>query len=885
MDFFAITDHSDSFENCDQGSICTDGSTVSADWAAGKSAAAASTTDSFVAMFGYELNWPSQMQIGHISTFGTAGFQSWTQSPYNTYSGALDSYYEALSSTPDSVSQFNHPGTAYGTFDGFTAGSETALRTMSLLELDLNSSKPIRYYTKALDQGWYLAPTVGQSIFSSSWTDTSVRTVIYAQSLTEADILSALKQRRTYATEDRDLEILYSMDGYLMGSALDLRHVGETADISVTVRDPSDSAIGLAEVITNGGAVIAQQSLDSAQGTFTFSLPPTPGYYFLRITQPDGDLAVTAPIWIDGEEALGIVSFTCETSVPVQNEPVSLTLVLNNSESADFLVDSLRLLADGDCILTDSSLTRIPAQSTISHPVTLSCDCAGITEITACLSGTLDGNPQNFEVPLTLSFRQSSQVTAIMADGSHGNAGLDQLNILRQMAMDQSIQLTVQSADISPQMLKDCRFLLVSAPSQQFSSDFLAAVTEFADFGGSIVLCAQAVENDAGLLSAQELNRLLEAVGSTIRFNSDTVRDAVNNGGTDTLLHSDQINTGLSWCGGISQNQVYRAASGCSIRTGSGTWVVQGSRSAVSSASENSGNVTLMACESLSGGGTVFASGSLFLSDDSMEDAKNIWAEPYANRTIAQSLLGIGGEAVPLSTIAQARTGEQSTLFRVQGYVTAGTSNPYNTFPDTLYIQDNTGGIAVMPFSGASIQQGTPMEITGFTDTRNGNRILKVSTWKVLDDSMYQYQPLTGSWDALLDPAVNGGRLVEVEGVCREVYCREDDTLSGCLLEDEAGNTAIIKIEDSIFNGSDGENDLHKSIRRSRTVRAMGLLHTDDYGNTVIRVRNCEEVVYVPPLRIFSLNPRTADPGFSTACSLMILSLAGLLLMRRRKRA
>ena len=41
-------------------------------------------------------------------------------------------------------------------------------------------------------------------------------------------------------------------------------------------------------------------------------MPADADYYFLRITQPDGDLAVTAPIWVDAEEELGITDFTPE---------------------------------------------------------------------------------------------------------------------------------------------------------------------------------------------------------------------------------------------------------------------------------------------------------------------------------------------------------------------------------------------------------------------------------------------------------------------------------------------------------------------------------------------------------------------------------------------
>ena len=108
-------------------------------------------------------------------------------------------------------------------------------------------------------------------------------------------------------------------------------------------------------------------------------------------------------------------------------------------------------------------------------------------------------------------------------------------------------------------------------------------------------------------------------------------------------------------------------------------------------------------------------------------------------------------------------------------------------------------------------------------------------------------------------------------------------TLAGCLLEDDHGNTALILIEDHIGNSSDGKNDLHKTIRNYRTVRAIGLLHTDEYGNTVIRVRNCAEVVWVPPR--YYWNPRTGDFLLPQCGTAMALSALGLTLMKKREAA
>lgn len=873
LDFFAVTDHSESFDNDLQGSLDTDGGSVSSQWAAGKAAAAAVTGGDFVGMFGYEMSWPRTYQLGHIGTFATPGFQSWQQEGYDDYEGSLTRYYAALAAA-GGIGQFNHPGTQNGTFQEFEGWSPDADRVMTLLEA--GGEEGLRYYVKALDKGWHLAPTFNQTPRSSQWIDTGARTAVFAEELTEEGIYDALRNCRVYATEDADLEIRYSMNGHFMGSQLELADMGETLELSVTLSDPTDDAIGTVEVITNGGATLKSQYLAESSGTLAFSLPAAPGYYFLKVTQPDGNAALTAPVWVeDGTRELAITAFSCTTAQPVQNEPVAVTLEISNTHREDFQIQALEILADGYPVSADTGLTAVPARSTVTHDTSFFCDSVGMTEIMLRITGTLGADRCTLEEQLMLSFQQSAMVTAIGVDGSHGNAGLDSLTRLKEQAGTEHIEVAVLTQEAVASQLERYRFFLVSAPTEPFSADFLNAIADFLSFGGSLVVCGQG--NDPA--GTAELNRLLDYVGSDLRIRDDLVTDDINNGGSPGEIYTDAINVESPWCGGISENQIYRQIAGASV-TG-GDWLVKGRPTTTSSL--GTAEPVLLASEETAGGGTIFVAGTLFCEDGSMEEPNNIWDEPYANYTIAHNLLSIGGESVALSTIRQARQGAEDALFRVRGYVTAGTSNPYNTFPETIYVQDDTGGIAVIPYTGEAIQQGTAVEITGYAGQSGGNRILKPSRWKLLEDDGYVYEPREGDWGDLLDPDLCGGMLIQVEGTCLEVYAREDGTLAGCLLQDSRNRLARVKIEDYIGNGSDGGNDLQKTIRKGRTVRAMGLLHIDEYGDTVIRVRNCEEVVWVPPLHLALTNPKTGDTVFLPVLP-MAVSLAALLMLKKRPR-
>lgn len=889
LDFFAVTDHSNAFDNALSGSIGADGAAISAHWAAGKAAASAVTSNRFVGIFGYEMSWPSMIQLGHIGTFATPGFQSWEQPAYSSADSGLQNYYAALTSVPGAIGQFCHPGTQYGTFTDFDHYSESIDSVMTLMELFCGETAQYETaydsYIRALDKGWHIAPTASQANFLGNWgTANSLRTVVYADTLTEEGIYDALRNYRAYATEDPDLKIFYYLDEHFMGAQLKKWRIGETADIRVSLSDPTDSAIGLVEIITDGGVVAASQMVAVSSGSVTFSLSPEYHYYFVKVTQPDGQTAITAPVWVDHRESLGISGFVCETDVPVQHQDTTLSLTLYNRENADFSVDQIQIFADDVLLTEDTSLTRIPANSTIDHHLTIHCGSIGKTRITALVSGSLEGVPRRYEAALDLSFRRSDQVTDIVIVASHGNTGLQRLSALKELAAKENIRITLCNSGITAQMLEKTRLLVVTAPNVPFSKEFLSTVSEFASYGGSILVCGQADRLDEDIHSAAELNRLLEAVGSSLRLHDDQALDDVNNGGQNDLLFSACINMASGWCSGISE-QHYRQEAGCTVDAGSGTWLVRADETIRSSDSDGDGcpggsAPTLMAWEALGAGGAVFAAGSFPFDDEALAQPKNIFDPPYANRTLLENLMQIGGETLPITTIADARKEENGTLLRIRGYVTAGTAYPQNTFPETLYVQDETGGIAVMPFNQSGIAVGTPVEIVGTLQTGGKNPVLKYVSHEKLDAFSHRYVGKTGSWDTLLDPALHGGQLVQVEGKCKDVLLRPDGTLMRCTLEDGKGNAIQILVEDGIGSLATGENTLHKTIKKGRKVRALGILYVDAEKIPVIRVRNCEEVVYVPPRA--SVTPDTGD-AIGIPLFLMGICLTGLLLPKRKR--
>lgn len=875
LDFFAVTDHSDSFDNADMGAIDADGADISADWAAGKQAAASVTGEDFVGLFGFEMTWPEDKQLGHISTFNTPGWQTRDQADFENVPTALENYYKALTSVPGSVSQFNHPDTVHGDFERFDHYSPQYDAVVSLLEVaGEDGVVDCEYYDLALDKGWHVAPTNNQNNHKGQWGDASeARTVVLAKSLTEEALYAAMKDRRVYATQDSDLAIYYELNGAVMGSILPK---SKDAEITVFLSDPTDEAIGNVEVVTDGGAVLVSEYVETPSQVLELSASGGHSYYYLRITQPDGDVAVTAPVWMDGYDDIGIGSFTSDTLTPVRDEEIGLTVTLFNDEPVDFAVESLSLYADDKLVETVSKPGTVAAMDTLDYTFYYAHPELGVTEFRVVATGSVNGEDRTYEDTLSLSFHVPEQVKYIAVDASHGNSGTGKLNRLAEIAAQNSISVKKFKTELP----ENSDLLLITAPSKPFDEEFVEKVRTFVENGGTVILCGQA---DKGHTSG-EMNKLLEAMGATVRLNDDAA----------SSISTNVFNPDSGLTKSLTQEQTYTQRAGCTVNPGNGTWLVKGRDTthgidADADGQETGEDTVLLAGEELPGDGKVYVSGGLFLADDAMKEPDNVWKSVSGNQGIVEALLKIERAAYPeLVTIGEMRSGKDGEVYHIRGWATSGTSRPGNSFSDTIYLQDDTGGVALVPFTEDKIQVGTPIEAVGQKKIRGGNVVLKIIDYEVLGKPLYNYTPKTTPNKTAMDYEANGGRLMQVEGRVTDVtYSVGGKGVSRITLKDGNGDLAEILIEDDVVSGADGENDLASQVKERRTVRAIGILHLDSDGTPVLRVRNCDEVVYVPPVPV-SLgsrrNPRTGDLIW-IAVGVMVLSGIGLaVLLKKRKK-
>ncbi len=172
-------------------------------------------------------------------------------------------------------------------------------------------------FRRYLNLGFHLAPTADQDNHRENWGSAAeTRTGVVAETLTKAALLDALRNRRVYASEDRNLRVIARVHGELQGTRVTGAQVpaaGTPLPITVDLSDDDEPNAGYQiEVFSDdiGGeeAVVALPAATTAGNSQVvingLSYSGGAQYVFLRITQSfddtDGrDRVWTAPVWFE----------------------------------------------------------------------------------------------------------------------------------------------------------------------------------------------------------------------------------------------------------------------------------------------------------------------------------------------------------------------------------------------------------------------------------------------------------------------------------------------------------------------------------------------------------------------------------------------------------
>lgn len=303
-DFYVTTDHS-------QEAAFHPTSKDNEAWLSTIKAARDATDKNFIALNGYEHsenNGPDGK--GHINVINSSEYLNALEPDID-----LQYLYNWLKNVPANgdgpvVASFNHPGK--GQYDNWAHRDPEITDIITLLEV-INSNNKIHYqgFVEALDQGWKVSPVAGNDNHNlTGITEHTSRTFVISTKKTKPALLEAMKNRRTYAALDKNIQCIYSVNDKIMGSTLDRPR---SFIFNILIQDPDSenpmNKITKIDIVKDGGEIVKTHKPDPS-----YSVQWNPeieddeaSYFFVRVWNAGGGdaseadskkpVAWLAPIW------------------------------------------------------------------------------------------------------------------------------------------------------------------------------------------------------------------------------------------------------------------------------------------------------------------------------------------------------------------------------------------------------------------------------------------------------------------------------------------------------------------------------------------------------------------------------------------------------------
>jgi len=228
------------------------------------------------------LEWTKKW--GHINIYDPKT-RIWPTDPAEFYKAAADAGV---------VTKFNHPGDGTVSHSGLEY-SETGDKTVQLMEV--RGLPEEKAFIRALNFGWHIAPEGSSDTHSANWGNVRSWTGILAPGLSKRTILDALARRHCYSTLDRNCLLTFTVNGASMGEII--KEPVQDVKVEIAVEDTDDDPTAKIELFEDG-VVVQIDEPNAAKRKWQTTCTPKPGkhYYYAKVTQKDGNLLWSAPVWV-----------------------------------------------------------------------------------------------------------------------------------------------------------------------------------------------------------------------------------------------------------------------------------------------------------------------------------------------------------------------------------------------------------------------------------------------------------------------------------------------------------------------------------------------------------------------------------------------------------
>jgi hypothetical protein len=332
LDFLMTSEHNHYFD----GSSGTNGSasptTVKNLYQSGLSAAANFNAGNagFLAIYGME--WGVISNGGHMNIFNSNELLGWE----NNSSGQLladvltpKSDYATIYSVMKQrglIGQFNHPDASgqfiiNGTSLAYSADADEVMVLAEVLntsafsnnttETETGRSSFEDAFNLMLERGFHVAPASNQDNHCANWgrsyTNRTGVLMANGEALSSVNFINALKARRVFATMDKNSQLILTANSRVMGERFQ-----NSGALALTANFANSQGRTASTVTIYEGVPGRNGTVTALTSTATANITPAIGkhFYYAKVTQDDGKILWSAPIWIEQ------VAATTDTTAP-----------------------------------------------------------------------------------------------------------------------------------------------------------------------------------------------------------------------------------------------------------------------------------------------------------------------------------------------------------------------------------------------------------------------------------------------------------------------------------------------------------------------------------------------------------------------------------------
>ena len=314
FDFLGISEHNHSGAYT-RGEQKDNDSPNPKDWQKGlKQANQANEDGKFVCLYGQE--WGTY-DPGHVLIYGSTKLMGWEQGNYEVKveKGYYKTLFSIIAKDDNMIALLAHP-TKYDMFNKLAKEPYNKVFDKAIVGVALRngphkakendySVKQSRnfegYYYTLLGKGYHLGASIDHdNHYTNFGRTTQSRLVVLAKSLTQNDIMDALKNRRFFASDDWNVKIEFTLNSKIMGQ---ISSGKSQPKIKLKISDSSQDKVKTIELLygisgNNSKPKILKTYTDKNEISVDHKQEKNKEYYYLaKIIQVDGDIIWTSPIW------------------------------------------------------------------------------------------------------------------------------------------------------------------------------------------------------------------------------------------------------------------------------------------------------------------------------------------------------------------------------------------------------------------------------------------------------------------------------------------------------------------------------------------------------------------------------------------------------------